>query len=205
MMSKMHALFSMQLCEYLFQKYNIEIKRKSLIYGSIKPDASTIFAKYPHYIDRSLHMLTARISMLIDATNDIKEIKTRAFAREMGVATHYLADYFCRVHNDINGRKHDEGIQHIIYEQKMVSKIKYNQIKFIEKEIENKIPDNIKYIEKNSLNQFIIKKHKRYMKEVRKMYLYENNKKRYVLDIGYALEMILTACSYIVSSIIVVG
>ena len=49
-------------------------------------------------------------------------------AKELGVATHYLADYFCRVHNDINGKKHYEGIKHIMYEQKMVSKIKKDEI-----------------------------------------------------------------------------
>ena len=76
----MHAAFSIQLYEYLLLKYNVKIKKKSLIYGSIKPDASTIFAKYPHYIEKSLDMLSARISMLIDATDNKSQIETYAFA-----------------------------------------------------------------------------------------------------------------------------
>lgn len=83
MMSRMHALFSIQVSEYIFKEYNISLKLNSLIYGSIKPDASTVFAKYPHYIDKSLDMLCARVSMLIDATDNKVQIETRAFAREL--------------------------------------------------------------------------------------------------------------------------
>lgn len=202
MMSKMHAFFSIQVYEYLFWKYDVKIKKKSLIYGSIKPDASTIFAKYPHYVDKSLDMLTARISMLIDATDNKKQIETYAFAKELGVATHYLADYFCRVHNDINKKKHAEGIRHIIYEQKMLSKIKYDKINLIKQEIENRIPNNLEFIRKNSLSIFIVKKHKKYMREAGKAYLYDEMGKRYTLDVTYALEIILTVSSYIINEII---
>ena len=198
----MHAAFSIQLYEYLLLKYNVKIKKKSLIYGSIKPDASTIFAKYPHYIDKSLDMLTARISMLIDATDNKKQIETYAFAKELGVATHYLADYFCRVHNDINGKKHSEGIKHIIYEQKMVSKIKKDEIELLAMKAIEKIDINLKFINENSLSVYIDKKHARYIKEARKLYLHDNEKRRNILDVSYALEIILTVCSYIINSIL---
>ena len=202
MMSKMHAAFSIQIYKYLLLKYNVKIKKKSLIYGSIKPDASTIFAKYPHYIDKSLDMLTARISMLIDATDTEKQIETYAFAKELGVATHYLADYFCRVHNDINGKKHSEGIRHIIYEQKMVSKIKKDEIELLAIEAIEKIDNNLKFIDTNSLSTLIAKRHTRYMKEAKKLYLHDNEKKRNIIDVSYALEVILTVCSYIINSIL---
>lgn len=202
MMSKMHAFFSVQVYKYLLLKYNIKIKKKSLIYGSIKPDASTIFAKYPHYIDKSLDMLCARISMLIDATDNEKQIETYVFAKELGVATHYLADYFCRVHNDINGKKHDEGIKHIIYEQKMVSKIKKEEIEVLVMKAIEKIESNLKFINDNSIGLFVDKVHMRYMKEAKKLYLHDNERKRNILDISYSLEIILTICSYIVSSIL---
>lgn len=202
MMSKMHATFSIQIYKYLFLKYNIKLKKKSLIYGSIKPDASTIFAKYPHYIDKSVDMLTARISMLIDATDNEKQLETYAFAKELGVATHYLADYFCRVHNDINGKKHCEGIKHIMYEQKMVSKIKKDEIEILSMEAIKKIDNNLKFINANSLSMFITKRHARYMKEAKKLYLHDNERRKNILDVSYASEITLTVCSYIINSIL---
>lgn len=202
MMSKMHATFSIQIYKYLFLKYNIKLKKKSLIYGSIKPDASTIFAKYPHYIDKSVDMLTARISMLIDATDNEKQLETYAFAKELGVATHYLADYFCRVHNDINGKKHYEGIKHIMYEQKMVSKIKKDEIEILSMEAIKKIDNNLKFINANSLSMFITKRHARYMKEAKKLYLHDNERRKNILDVSYASEITLTVCSYIINSIL---
>lgn len=201
-MSKMHATFSIQIYKYLFLKYNIKLKKKSLIYGSIKPDASTIFAKYPHYIDKSVDMLTARISMLIDATDNEKQLETYAFAKELGVATHYLADYFCRVHNDINGKKHYEGIKHIMYEQKMVSKIKKDEIEILSMEAIKKIDNNLKFINANSLSMFITKRHARYMKEAKKLYLHDNERRKNILDVSYASEITLTVCSYIINSIL---
>ena len=202
MMSKMHALFSEQAYKYIFSKFNVKLKKRTFIYGSIKPDASTIFAKYPHYIDKSLDMLCARISMLIDSSDAVKEIETYAFSRELGVATHYLADYFCRVHNNVNNRKHPKGIPHIIYEQRMLHNINCKKIDELMKNVENKIEDNIKFIYKNSLDMFLQKKHRRYMKEARKLYLYDNERRRNILDISYAIEIILTVCSYIINSIL---
>ena len=50
-MSMTHALYAKHVAEHIFLVYGVKLKRYSLIYGAIKPDASTIFAKYPHYIN----------------------------------------------------------------------------------------------------------------------------------------------------------
>lgn len=121
-----------------------------------------------------------------------------------GVATHYLADYFCRVHNNINGKKHPEGIAHIFYEQKMLLKVSRETIERLSKEAEDKVSENLKFINKNSLSTFLIKKHRKYLKNASKLYFHDNEKKRNILDISNTLEIILTVCSYIISSIIVV-
>ncbi len=198
MMSMMHAMFSKQLREHIDLEYGIQLKRSSLIYGSIKPDASTIFAKYPHYIDKSLDMLCGRISLLCDVANTKQEIETRAFARELGVATHYLADYFCRVHNDINGIKHNEHFGHVIYEQKLYRKTKQQELDIMREEILNHIDSELTMIKKYSIREYILTKHRKYMKEAGKLFLYNNTKRRYELDTRYALEMILVIGSYII-------
>ena len=40
------------------------------------------------------------------------------------------------------------------------------------------------------------------MKEAKKLYLHDNEKKRNIIDVSYALEVILTVCSYIINSIL---
>ena len=112
-MSMTHALYAKHVAEHIFLVYGVKLKRYSLIYGAIKPDASTIFAKYPHYINLSLDNLCETVDDLIETIEGRNELETRAFARELGVVLHYISDYFCRVHNDVNGIKHPQNFRHI--------------------------------------------------------------------------------------------
>ena len=119
MMSFTHVLYAKQICEHISLKYGITLKRYSFIYGSVKPDVSILFlGKTKHYFDVSLDMVTESANVLINAINSEKEIETKAFARELGVIMHYITDFFCRVHNDINGIKHSENFRHVLYEQR---------------------------------------------------------------------------------------
>lgn len=198
MMSMMHAMFSKELIEHINLRYGMKLKKSSLIYGSIKPDASTIFAKYPHYLDKSLDMLCERIALLKEVAGSKENIETRAFARELGVATHYIADYFCRVHNDINGIKHNEHLGHVIYEQKLYKKTKMQYLDEIREETINRIDSELIIIKNTSIKEYIIANHRKYMREARKLFLYNNVKKRYMIDTKYAMKMILIVTSYIV-------
>ena len=108
-MSLTHIAYARQIEEHIALKYGVNLRHFSLIYGSIKPDASILFGgKAPHYINLSLDMLCESANILINATDSLRELETRAFSRELGVIMHYVTDYFCRVHNDINGIKHSE-------------------------------------------------------------------------------------------------
>ena len=55
--SQTHALYAKHVAEHIFLVYGVKLKRYSLIFGAIKPDVSTVFAKYPHYINVSLDNL----------------------------------------------------------------------------------------------------------------------------------------------------
>lgn len=201
MMSTTHAMFAKELREHIYLMYGVKLKKTSLVYGSIKPDASTIFAKYPHYINKSLDMLCERISILEEIASSIENIETRAFSRELGVVSHYLADYFCRVHNDINGIKHNENFGHILYEQKLARKTKQQELNAIREEILNRIDRELINIEKTSIKSYIVTKHRKYMCEAGKLFLYNNTRKRYMLDIRYAMEMIIVIGTYIFQNI----
>ena len=139
-MSATHIAYARQIEEHIFLKYNIKLKHFSLIYGSIKPDASILFgSKVPHYFDSSLNTVCESINILINATNSLDEIKTRAFSRELGVIMHYITDFFCRVHNDINGIKHNESFSHVLYEQNFHRNLEVYELDILrEKNLSNK-------------------------------------------------------------------
>ena len=82
-MSTPHALFAKHVAEHIFLVYGVKLKRYSLIYGAIKPDVSTIFAKYPHYINLSLDNLSETVEILIEEIEGRQEMETRAIAREL--------------------------------------------------------------------------------------------------------------------------
>ena len=198
MMSAMHAMFAKELYEHIYLMYGVRLKKNSLIYGSIKPDMTTLFARYPHYIDNSLDMLCERIEALKDVVIFDRGVKTRAFARELGVACHYIADYFCRVHNDINGIKHDEHLAHVIYEQKMNMRISQSYLDVIREKHLNQIEQEIEKIEMNDIKKYILDNHDEYMILAGKKDVCKNKKKQYAIDVEYALKMILTISSSIV-------
>lgn len=198
LMSMTHAIYARQVREHIFLRYGIKLKKASLIYGSVKPDASTLFAKYPHYIDKSLQMVCQRLTILEDSTNGIKEIETRAFARELGVALHYVADYFCKVHNDINGIKHNEGFMHVVYEQRLHNSIKLSDVEVIREEVVARIEQEMEKIDKVTLCKYIAIKNRKYIKEAGKLFFYDNASKHYMIDLKYSLEMVLLVASHVV-------
>lgn len=200
-MSTTHALYAKQVAEHIFLVYGVKLKRYSLIYGAIKPDASTIFAKYPHYIELSLDNLCETVSMLIENIDTRKEMETSAFSRELGVILHYIADYFCRVHNNVNGQKHDRHLKHIWYEKKLHKEIKKYELEKLREEVTNDLEYDTKKIDMISFKDYIVYKHNKYMKDAGKMYVYDNNKKRKQTDIKYSYKMELLMASYIIKKI----
>ena len=201
-MSMTHALYAKHVAEHIFLVYGVKLKRYSLIYGAIKPDASTIFAKYPHYISLSLDNLCETVDDLIETVEGRNELETRAFARELGVVLHYIADYFCRVHNDVRGIRHPKNFRHIWYEQGLQRVIKKYELEALREEVTNDLDYDIKKIDMISFKDYIIYKHNRYMKEAGKMYMKDNNKKKRRIDIVYSYKMELLISSYIVKKIL---
>lgn len=197
MMSVIHAMFARELYEHIYLMYGVRLKKNSLIYGSIKPDVTTLFAKYPHYIDKSLNMLCERVEALRDVVMFDRGVKTRSFARELGVASHYIADYFCRVHNDINGIKHDEHIIHVIYEQNMSMKISQSYLDVIREKVLNEIEAEIERVENSDIKTYILRNHEVYMKEAGAKGVCTNKRKQFAVDIEYAMKMILVIGSCI--------
>ncbi len=200
-MSMTHALYAKHVVEHIFLVYGIKLKKYSLIYGAIKPDVSTIFAKYPHYINLSLDNLCQTTDLLIDNIDGKSEMETRAFARELGVILHYIADYFCIVHNDVNGQKHPKNIKHILYEQSLKRFVKKYKLDELRKEVTNDLDYDLKKIDMISFEDYIIYEHNRYMKEAGKLYMYNNEQKKKQNDVKFSYKMELLISSYIIKKI----
>lgn len=171
MMSVTHAIYARKIAEHIRLMYGINLKRYSLIYGSIKPDVSVLFSGAPHYINKSLDGLCQNAELLIESTNNVNEIETRAFSRELGVILHFITDYFCRAHNDINGRKHPTNYSHVLYEQKFQNKLKTYELDAVRENIVATLENDLEKINKTSLKEYIRYKHNRYMREAREAIL----------------------------------
>ena len=182
--------------------YGVKLKKYNLIYGSIKPDVSILFPKYPHYINDSLDSLCESVDMIIKSTHNQREVETRAFSRELGVVLHYMTDFFCMVHNDVNGKKHPTNYKHIAYEQSFQNKLKSFELDEVREKIANSFYDELKRINNTSLKSYIIYKHNKYMKEIGKSYLYNSNNKKRNIDINYSLGMPMIIASYIIDTIL---
>ena len=64
-MSATHAMYAKKIYEHIYLMYGVKLKKYNLIYGSIKPDVSILFPKYPHYINDSLDSLCESVDMII--------------------------------------------------------------------------------------------------------------------------------------------
>lgn len=201
-MSATHAMYAKKIYEHIYLMYGVKLKKYNLIYGSIKPDVSILFPKYPHYINDSLDSLCESVDMIIKSTHNQREVETRAFSRELGVVLHYMTDFFCMVHNDVNGKKHPTNYKHIAYEQSFQNKLKSFELDEVREKVANSFYDELKRINNTSLKSYIIYKHNKYMKEIGKSYLYNSNNKKRNIDINYSLGMPMIIASYIIDTIL---
>lgn len=202
-MSLTHIAYARQIEEHIALRYGIKLKHYSFIYGSIKPDASILFGgKTPHYINISLDMICESANILINSTNSLSEIETRAFSRELGVIMHYVSDYFCRVHNDINGVKHSESLSHVIYEQRFQKRLEEYELEILrEKNLSNE-EEALKRINNTSIKMYLLYKHNKYMKEAGRSFFYNSTEKKRLIDLQYSFCTSMEIASYIVDKLL---
>lgn len=181
MMMKTHIKISKSLLGYLESEKNIYLDEKHFIYGNIKPD---IFSKYKlrkHYMYESYDMVRTKIEYL--ASLDMKKLEkyyTRAsFSQEIGVACHFLADFFCVAHSERWEFKNNMKI-HLSYEKGLT---KFAKEYYIE---------NDRTVEIDNIDAFF-----------EKMYImYKANGNFEKNDMRYASYMCNTITNYILDNIL---
>lgn len=93
-----HAYLGEALFPALCETWGATLSRKRLIRGSVKPDFSSLFLRYPHFWKHSHKYVEKKIRKLERATL-VSGRKNGKFSENLGVVLHYVADYFTAVHN----------------------------------------------------------------------------------------------------------
>ena len=197
--SATHALYAKDVSEHILLVYGVKLKRYSLIYGTIEPDFSSTFKrKYPHYLKDSLDEISDRLDVIVESLDTKRELETVAFSRELGVILHYIADYFCRVHNDIGGVPHPRRSKHLRYERNFHKFVKRCHLEVLRETVMKELEYDLKEIERMSFKDYVIYQHNKYMKEASKRSISQSKRMIKETDVVYSYEMQLLIASYVV-------
>lgn len=115
MLIQSHSLIAENVYNHLQQHLGIELQKGFFIYGNIKPDIAPRLFKIPHYIDESLPFISNEICQLSNTPLSKDQINLKQFSIQLGVITHYIADYFCHPHHDREAFK-ARLFEHLKYE-----------------------------------------------------------------------------------------
>ncbi|MCC5909325.1 MAG: zinc dependent phospholipase C family protein [Clostridiaceae bacterium] len=149
MLPQSHVIIAEHLHQSIKEILNVELHKGSLIYGSIKPDIPLNLAGIRHFKPQSFDFIGNEIHQLsqyplIDNKEYIKWL-----SKEIGIVTHFIADYFCVPHNDRKTYK-NHFVDHILYEKNLHNQYKtYNNKIEITKgffNVENNTCDTIKKV-----------------------------------------------------------
>ncbi len=191
-----HRLFSEKLYDEIKTNYNIELNREKLIWGSVSPDIYPKYKLYRHYYEESINFIALRVMKLIHTYRnlDFRNIsykRLKSFSRELGIITHYLADYTCLAHD----RKWKFPIDmkiHIDYESRLDEYSKNHEFK--------RIRFDRSYLQVDALGVFDeFENIKKFIESVVLEYREEVGLSR---DLNYALSLNICMTNYIMESIL---
>ncbi len=191
-----HKLISNHLYEHIKDSYGIELNYDRLTWGSIAPDILPKYKLYRHYYDNSIDYIILRIAKLIfvhrflDFTN-CNYVALKIFSRDIGIISHYLADFTCRAHAD-RWEMPKSLVKHLKYEMELNEFSKTHEFK-----------DNVISCEPLEIDDenlfYALPKIKSYIENVIQEYLQDESFER---DLDYALALNKAVFEYIIESII---
>ena len=104
-----HLLISQILYKHISKQTNFKLNRIAFAYGNIKPDFTNKDINNSHTLDESLDNVNKYSEELMD-----KNISNKEFSISLGVACHFVCDYFCIYHREGNEKK--GAFEHLFYE-----------------------------------------------------------------------------------------
>ncbi|RAK09405.1 zinc dependent phospholipase C [Halanaerobium saccharolyticum] len=147
--TRTHKMLAYKIHDH-FAKQDVWLSKMALAWGSMKPDF--IEGKISHFKDETMEIFYQQFNELKEMNPDQNPY---SFAVKLGELFHYIADYFCRAHNDpeLNPGTLWEKTVHIFHEWKLNQHAQNLHPDFFKKELEDK------FVYKNDLETFIEKEH----------------------------------------------
>ncbi|MCD5414750.1 MAG: zinc dependent phospholipase C family protein [Clostridiales bacterium] len=118
MLPTSHKIISEHVYKVVNDTLGVKLNKKQLIYGSIKPDLTPKFLRLDHFKPTSFHHIMNETTELSLSTFSDNNLFIKQFSQQLGIVTHFIADYFCVPHNDRNTYK-NHLIDHVVYEYKL--------------------------------------------------------------------------------------
>jgi len=118
MFPQTHKIISQHVHNHVNELLGVDLNKSSLIYGSIKPDIAPHLAKLAHFKPDTFGFICNGINDLSKYSLVPNEHFMKLISRNIGVATHFMSDYFCVPHNDRATYKNN-FIEHMKYENSL--------------------------------------------------------------------------------------
>ena len=106
-----HLLIAQSIRKTVYRQIGERLSLSGFLYGNILPDLSAEYDGMPHYLKNSLGFVVDSAARFSNGEN--ARLSSFDYAREAGVITHYLSDFFCYAHSE----RYTYGIcRHHLYE-----------------------------------------------------------------------------------------
>lgn len=116
MFSSTHRLIAHHVFEAVLKEFNVKLDYMYIRYGSIAPDIHIRMLVMSHRKEGSFNYLLRLIKKLINKQIPSSKNGMRRYSYRLGVVTHFIADYFCRAHNE---RRYKNPMRHYFYERRL--------------------------------------------------------------------------------------
>lgn len=118
LLAQTHKIISEHVHRNIKEILGVDLNKLSLIYGSIKPDIAYSLVKMDHFKPQSFNFVCNEINELSNYDFQSNKEFIKLISTRIGIATHFISDFFCVPHNDRATYKNN-FIEHIKYEHQL--------------------------------------------------------------------------------------
>lgn len=162
-----HKIIASNIYENVYEKYDLQLDKKKLLWWSIAPDILPQYKFVRHYKAESLDYIIREIIKVIylcryiEFNKVLDPISVKILSKKIGLISHYISDYFCLPHAK-RWTFSDSMVIHLKYESDLDEFVKThtfdNNIQLEDIEIDSNIKnmyDNIKNYIENGLELYL--------------------------------------------------
>ena len=113
LISGTHRMIGAAIGQHLNALFIGQVMQEEFESGCVKPDFDFTYFNVPHYKDKSLEFVLQILNKLASEPTPVKGTALKKYSTQLGVAMHFISDYFCYAHNH---KKFDFIPAHLQYE-----------------------------------------------------------------------------------------